>query len=176
MRMRDQRWLIAAAIVALLGLAAIITTGCEEDKEKADPTQKTRTADRDTDGPLKQKVAGEEQRPADHSAPTEPIKVDQASFNEVVLRSPVPVMVDFYADWCPPCRTLAPRLEELAAEYAGRAVVAKVDVDENGELASEYGVRGIPALFVIKDGEVVEDAVGLQSNRELRAMLDRHID
>ena len=175
--MRKQRWLIAAAIVALLGLAAIITTGCEDDQEKADPTQKTTTADRDSrDRPLKEKRDGDRKLEEDQKAPGEPIKTDQASFEADVLRSPVPVMVDFYADWCPPCRTLSPRLEELAADYGGRAVVAKVDVDENGDLAREYGVRGIPALFVIKDGEVVEQAVGLKSKQELAAMLDRHID
>ena len=99
-----------------------------------------------------------------------------ATFEELVLDAEVPVLVDFYADWCPPCRTLQPTLEEIAADYAGRARVVKVDVDADPDLAEQYEVSGIPALFVIKDGEVVDQTVGAQPKPTLESMLDEHLD
>lgn len=82
------------------------------------------------------------------------------------------VLVDFTATWCPPCRALAPVLESIASQYEGRVKVVKVDVDENGALASRFGVQGIPNLLFFKDGQVVNQAVGFQSEAQLSALLD----
>jgi thioredoxin 1 len=97
---------------------------------------------------------------------------DEASFRNLVLNSDVPVLVDFYADWCGPCRSLAPVLEELAAEVPGARVV-KVNVDDSPNLAAKYGVDGIPSLKVFTNGTVTGELVGLASKSQLRALLSR---
>ena len=97
---------------------------------------------------------------------------DTASFGQKVLKSPVPVLVDFYADWCGPCQRLAPTLEALAKETPGARVV-KVDVDRSPELAMRYGVSAIPSLRVFKEGEMVAQHVGLASKGQLQALLRR---
>src|SRR5262245_26327761 len=90
-----------------------------------------------------------------------------------VLGSNVPVLVDFWAVWCGPCRMIGPSIEQLAEEYAGRAKVGKVNVDDNQELASQYRISSIPAVFVVKGGEITERIVGAQPKTAFAAALDR---
>lgn len=86
--------------------------------------------------------------------------VTTATFDEVVLKSSTPVLVDFWAEWCGPCRMVGPVVEELAKEYDGKAVIGKMDVDNNPKIATEYGIMSIPALLFFKDGKVVDKQVG----------------
>ena len=103
------------------------------------------------------------------------IEVTDATFDEVVLKSDKPVMVDFWAAWCGPCRMVAPIMEQLTAEYAGKAVIAKVDVDANQKFAAEYGVRNIPTVLVFKNGEVVEKQVGVAPKATYAQKIDAHL-
>lgn len=90
-----------------------------------------------------------------------------AGFEEEVLHSDMPVLVDFYADWCGPCKMMAPVVEELAAEFSGKAKVGKLNVDQNPEIAQQYGVMSIPTLLIIKDGQVFYKAIGVQSKQTI---------
>ncbi len=101
------------------------------------------------------------------------VTLDSNNFNTEVLESDVPVLVDFWAAWCGPCRMIAPILDQLADEYDGKAKIAKVNVDEQTELASKYGVMSIPTLFLFKDGEVIDQTVGVRPKAELEDMLNR---
>lgn len=101
----------------------------------------------------------------------EPINVNEAAFERAVLQSPVPVLVDFWAAWCGPCKLIAPALDEIAREGAGRVRVAKVNVDENGALAARFGVRSIPALLFFAGGELRETLVGAQPKRVIQERL-----
>jgi thioredoxin 1 len=92
-----------------------------------------------------------------------------------VLSSQEPVLVDFWATWCPPCRLVAPAIDSLASEYQGRVKVGKLDVDENQDVAGRYGVRSIPTLIVFKGGEVVDQRVGALSQSELAQLLDQQL-
>ena len=100
------------------------------------------------------------------------LQITDASFDEVILKSDKPVLVDFWATWCGPCRMLGPVIEELATEYEGRVVVGKVDVDNNQEFAAKYGVRNIPTVLVFKDGEVVGRQVGVAPKKTYTDALD----
>jgi thioredoxin 1 len=101
------------------------------------------------------------------------ITLTQDNFEKDVLKATTPVLVDFWAEWCGPCKAIAPILDELADEYAGRVQIGKVNVDDNQGLAAEYGVRGIPTLLLFQNGQVAEQIVGLRGKRDLRASLDK---
>ena len=101
-----------------------------------------------------------------------PLTVTDSSFKEEVLDSDVPVLVDFWAAWCGPCRMIAPVVEELAGEFAGRAKVVKMDVDQNTETPMQYGIRSIPTLLFFKDGQVADQLVGVSPKTDLVDRLD----
>jgi thioredoxin 1 len=103
------------------------------------------------------------------------LAVSDASFETEVLKSDLPVLVDFWAEWCGPCKMLGPVLDELATEYAGKAKIAKVNIDDYQDLAGQFGIRSIPTLLLFKGGQVVEQSVGLKSKKDLKASLDRVI-
>ncbi|MGD9495456.1 MAG: thioredoxin [Armatimonadota bacterium] len=103
----------------------------------------------------------------------EALHLDQKSFETEILQSTVAALVDFWAPWCGPCHMMAPTIDKLAADFAGRAKVAKVNVDEAPELASKYGIRSIPSLLFFKGGEVVDHLVGVQPEAVLVEKLNR---
>jgi thioredoxin 1 len=96
-----------------------------------------------------------------------------ANFEAEVLQSKVPVLVDFFADWCGPCRALAPIVEELARDYAGRIKIGKVDVDQNQKIAEKFGIMSIPTVILFKTGKNVAQVTGLETKAELRKRLDK---
>jgi len=104
---------------------------------------------------------------------SEVLHVDSASWEAEVLKSDVPVLVDFWAAWCGPCQIIGPVLDELAAEADGKFKIAKVDVDKSQDLAAQFGVRSIPMLLVMVNGEVKEQAIGVKKKDELKSMVTK---
>jgi thioredoxin 1 len=101
--------------------------------------------------------------------------VTDGDFETEVLKSPLPVLVDYWADWCAPCRAIAPMLDELSADYAGRLKIAKIDIDKNPQTPAKFGIRNIPTLMLFKDGNLVATQVGLLSKSQLTSFIDSHI-
>jgi thioredoxin 1 len=101
------------------------------------------------------------------------VTATESNFNDEVLKSTTPVLVDFWAEWCGPCKMLGPVLDELATEYGGKVKIAKVNIDDHQNLAAQYRVTAIPTLLVFKNGQVMEQMVGAKSKRDLKASLDR---
>lgn len=101
------------------------------------------------------------------------LTLTDSNFDPEVIKSGTPVMVDFWAPWCGPCKMVAPILDELATEYNGKVKIGKVNVDDHQALASQYGIRAIPTLLIFKQGQVVDQVIGLKSKKDYKLKLDR---
>ena len=101
------------------------------------------------------------------------VTLTSESFDQEVLKNPSPVLVDFWAEWCGPCKMLSPILEELATEYIGKVKIAKVNIDEHQKLAVQFRINSIPTLLFFKNGQVVDQVVGLKSKKEFKVKLDQ---
>ena len=103
------------------------------------------------------------------------LEITDSNFEETVLKSDKPVMVDFWAAWCGPCRMVGPIIDELSEEYEGKAIIGKVDIDSNQQYAAQFGVRNIPTVLVFKDGELVDRKVGVSSKNDYAKAIDKLI-
>ena len=103
------------------------------------------------------------------------VVVTDSNFDQEVIQATLPVLVDFWADWCGPCKMIAPILDQLAAEYAGKARIAKINVDENPQMASQFGITSIPTLLLFKNGKVVDKAIGAVPKKVLAGKLDAQL-
>ena len=104
-----------------------------------------------------------------------PTQITDDQFESEVIKSSTPVLVDFWAEWCGPCKAIAPTLEEIAGDYDGRLKVVKVDVDENRQSATQYGIRSIPSLLLFKDGAEVDRIIGALPKKQLMEKIDSHL-
>ena len=103
------------------------------------------------------------------------LEITDSNFEETVLKTDKPVMVDFWAAWCGPCRMVGPIIDELSEEYEGKAIIGKVDIDSNQQYAAQFGVRNIPTVLVFKDGELVDRKVGVSSKKDYAQAIDKLI-
>ena len=103
------------------------------------------------------------------------VAVTDSSFENQVVKSKTPVLVDFWAEWCGPCKALGPKLEEIAGELKGKLIIAKVNIDENPDIPAKFGVRGIPTMILFKDGKDVDQLVGNHSKENIVATITRHL-
>jgi thioredoxin len=103
------------------------------------------------------------------------VTVSDAEFESSVLQGDKPALIDFWAEWCQPCKMLAPTVEEIAGEYDGKVLVGKLNVDDNPATATKYGIRGIPTLLLFKGGQVVQQLVGVKSKAEIKKVIDENI-
>jgi thioredoxin len=156
-------------------MAGLLVCGCTSQTVSYTPPPVAPVAESDTDAETAADPVTETETETETESVTEtggPLTVTDQDFEQQVLRSSTPVMVDFWAAWCPPCRLLAPTVEALAVEYQGRVAVAKLDVDANPETAAKYEITGIPAMLFFKDGQVVKTLVGNQPKDEIARVLD----
>lgn len=100
------------------------------------------------------------------------VEITDANFEELVLKSSVPVVVDFWAEWCGPCRMIGPIIEEMAGEYDGKAIIGKVNVDQNPGVSAQFGIRNIPTILFVKNGEIADKSVGAVPKQQLTSKLD----
>ena len=107
---------------------------------------------------------------------SKPVIIEEGNFDRKVLQSRIPVLVDFWAQWCGPCRMVAPVVEELAEEYEGRISFGKVDVDQNPKIASQFGIMSIPTLILFKDGKPISNIVGFRPKEQLKQNLDEVLE
>jgi thioredoxin 1 len=105
-----------------------------------------------------------------------PVELTEESFEQEVLKATIPVLVDFWAAWCGPCKMIAPMVEELATEYEGKLKIGKVDVDNHQKIAMQYGIRSIPTLLMFKGGKVVEQIIGAAPKKTLVEKLSKHLN
>lgn len=103
------------------------------------------------------------------------IEFTDSNFDQEVLKSSVPVLVDFWAEWCPPCKRLAPTIDKLAADYGGKVKIGKLDTDSNMQTASQYSISSIPTILVFKGGQIARKFVGFKSEQELRSAIDESL-
>lgn len=144
---------------------AIFSFACNRGTFPADSSADTATGN-------STKVAGaqaKQESPAAHGV----IPLTESNFESIVLKSDRPVLVDFYADWCAPCRMLAPTLDQLAKEYDGEVIFGKLDTDRYKRLSNDYFVRGLPTLIIFKDGKPAERIIGFQNKKVIRAKIDK---
>lgn len=104
------------------------------------------------------------------------LEITNANFEETVLKSDKLVMVDFWAEWCGPCRAIGPIVEELSKDYEGKAVVGKVNVDNEGDISQKFGIRNIPTILFLKNGEIVDKHVGSASKAQFEAIINKHLN
>jgi thioredoxin 1 len=103
------------------------------------------------------------------------VHLNDDNFDEEIKKIGQPVLVDFWAAWCQPCKAIAPTLTQLASDMAGRAVIAKVNVDESGDLSNRFGIRSVPTLMVFKEGRVVDQMVGAAPKEQIRRLIEKHL-
>ncbi len=152
--------LVAISAVLLTLTLAISVSGCRDAGE----------------GDVAQTHSDDHDVPAGNEDSGSVIQATDATFDEIVLGSQTPVLVDFYADWCPPCRSMRPNIETVAREYVGRCKVVQANVDKCGKTASTYGISGIPAVYLFVGGRPVDTAVGYREVSQLRTMINKQLN